>query len=253
MLPQRLDTTLAHKGIALSPELSGAEKRVASAIIDSFNRKTGQCDPSFDRIAHLLGISRRSVIRAINKLESLRLILRDRHGGKSQRNAYQPNWSLFRGMDNAWSAHQKTRHWDSGLKESPLWCHEQQSAGGEDATQTTSLLNQSKETSGDNANHPPTSPETVNSAKGKSPTYVSHSAALAAAERRWFSDLHKRYANNKAIYAQILDAVTSEIAAAATQAEVNRRGAGLAYIEDALMNAEIERSLWELIKSWRSK
>ena len=56
MLPQRLDTTLAHKAISLCAELSGTEKRVAAAIIDSFNRKTGQCDPGYGRIAHLLAI-----------------------------------------------------------------------------------------------------------------------------------------------------------------------------------------------------
>jgi hypothetical protein len=262
MLPQRLDTTLAHKGVALTPELSSTEKRVASAIIDSFNRKTGQCDPSFDRIAHLLSIGRRSVIRAVKKLESARFILKVRHGGKHHRNAYLPNWPLFRGLDNAWSARQKTRHWDSSPKVAPLWCQGLVFPSGEGGTQTNLLSNQSKETSGGNANQRTSgNPEaraseitnSVDSTKKKTPTYVSHTAALAAAERRWFNDLTKRYANNKGAYVQILDAITSEIAIAATQAEVNSRGAGLAYIEDALMVDEIDRSLQELIKCWGLK
>ena len=39
------DSLLAHKAINLSDDLSGSEKRVAAAIIDHYNRKTGQCDP----------------------------------------------------------------------------------------------------------------------------------------------------------------------------------------------------------------
>jgi len=59
------DTLIAHKAINLSEELSGTEKRVAATIIDHFNRKTGQCDPALGSIAKLLGVSRRTVIRAI--------------------------------------------------------------------------------------------------------------------------------------------------------------------------------------------
>jgi hypothetical protein len=263
MLPQRLDTTLAHKGVALTPELSSTEKRVASAIIDSFNRKTGQCDPSFDRIAHLLSIGRRSVIRAVKKLESVRFILKVRHGGKHHRNAYLPNWRLFRGLDNAWSARQKTRHWDSSPKVAPLRCQEMVFPGGEGGTQTNLISNQSKETSGDNASQRTSenpqaqasseNTNSIDSTKKKTPAYVSHTAALAAAERRWFNDLTRRYGSNKGAYVQILDAITSEIAIAATQAEVNNRGAGLAYIEDALIVAEIDRSLQDLIKCWGLK
>jgi hypothetical protein len=258
MLPERLDTTLAHKAIALSMQLSGTEKRVASAIIDSFNRKTGQCDPSFDRIAHLLGISRRSVIRAVKKLEMVRFILKIRHGGKSHRNAYLPNWRLFRGLDNEWSARQKTRHWDSVQRVSPLQCQERPGSGGNSVTQTTFLKNQSKETTGSNVGEEKSaslqsstssgSNTTVASVEKKTPRYVSHSAALAAAERRWNTDLLKRYVDNKQAYVQIVDAITPEMIAAATQAEVNRRGAGIAYIQDALMVAEIERSLEEFTK-----
>lgn len=248
MLPQRLDTTLAHKAVALTPELSGMEKRVASAIIDSFNRRTGQCDPSFDRIVHLLGISRRSVIRAIRRLEALRFIQKFRHGGKSHRNAYQPNWALYRSLDNAWSARQKTRHWDSAPQEPPLWCQGAGASGVETGTQTIFLKNQKNKTSSSAAEGTTrnwqslASPKTADPVKQKAAPHVSHTAAVTAAERRWYGDIHKRYANNKEIYARILDAITPELASGATQAEVNSRGAGLAYIEHALASAEIGRS-----------
>jgi hypothetical protein len=41
---QRLDITLAFKAISLSEELTGTEKQVAAAILDSFNYRTEQAD-----------------------------------------------------------------------------------------------------------------------------------------------------------------------------------------------------------------
>jgi AraC-like DNA-binding protein len=99
MLPQRLDTTLAFKAISLSEMLTSTEKQVAAAIIDSFNRRTHQCDPSFDRIAHLVGKSRRTVIRAVQRLQGLRFLVKVRHGGHAHRNSYEPNWPHFRQLE----------------------------------------------------------------------------------------------------------------------------------------------------------
>lgn len=78
-LPRRLDMLLAFKAIGLSEQLSSNEKRVAIAVMDSFNRKTGQCDPSLNRIAYLLGLSRSTVIRSVLKLERLGYIIKTRH------------------------------------------------------------------------------------------------------------------------------------------------------------------------------
>jgi AraC-like DNA-binding protein len=67
MTPQAPNTLIAHKAISLASELSNSEKRVAAAIIDHFNRRTGQCDPSLDCIAELIGMSRRTVMRATSR------------------------------------------------------------------------------------------------------------------------------------------------------------------------------------------
>src|SRR5450759_4683399 len=40
MLPQPVDILIAFKSISLAPDLSVTEKRVASALIDHFNRQT---------------------------------------------------------------------------------------------------------------------------------------------------------------------------------------------------------------------
>ena len=67
MLPRPLDTTIAHKAINLMPGLSGTDKQIAGAIIDHFNRKTAQCDPGLERIAWLVGVSRRQVISSVSR------------------------------------------------------------------------------------------------------------------------------------------------------------------------------------------
>src|SRR4029079_9012308 len=132
------DMLFAFKALALAEDLTATEKRVAVTIVDSFNRKTGQCDPSLNRIAYLLSVSRRTVIRAVSALEKRRLLVKTRHGGKSHRNAYEPNWLAFREIERRWTALKATRHWQALAAETspsrvPPEC---QSAGDADGTQT---------------------------------------------------------------------------------------------------------------------
>src|ERR1035441_9541561 len=104
MLPQRLDILIAFKSISLAPELSVTDKRVASALIDHYNRQTTQCDPSLDTLATLLGIHRRTVIRSINHLVRLKYFRRTRHGGNFHRNFYEPQWPRFREVEAEWQS-----------------------------------------------------------------------------------------------------------------------------------------------------
>jgi predicted transcriptional regulator len=104
-----LDTLIAHKMINLSDALSGTDKRVATVLIDHFNRKTGQCDPSINTIAELLGVSPRTVVRSIARLVKSGLFRKIKHGGKFHRNSYEPVWSVFRQLDDAWSDRRKAR------------------------------------------------------------------------------------------------------------------------------------------------
>jgi hypothetical protein len=75
------DILLAFKAIALSEKLNGTEKQVGAFLVDSFNRRTGQCDPSVDTQAVLSTKSRRTMFRAIDRLVRLRFFRRIRHGG----------------------------------------------------------------------------------------------------------------------------------------------------------------------------
>src|SRR5262245_43426466 len=117
MLPKKLDTTIAHKIINLMPELTVTDKRVAAAIIEHFNRKTGRCDPGLSRLASLVGVSRRTVIRSISSIERTGVIRVVHHGGHFQRNRYQPVWSRFRELEFEWRARftAKSRRTDGRL------------------------------------------------------------------------------------------------------------------------------------------
>jgi hypothetical protein len=111
MLPQKFDTTLALKAIGLSDKLNGTEKRVATVLLDHFNRQTGRCDPSQDTIATLLQMHRRTVVRAIKKVVKVGLFRMVRHGGNNHCNSYQPCWVFFRAAEERWKG-QRREHAD---------------------------------------------------------------------------------------------------------------------------------------------
>src|SRR5258708_32982608 len=146
MLPRPLDMTLAYKGISLHPDLSAGDKLVAAAIIDHFNHKTSQCDPSIERLGWLLGISERTVIRSTQRLERLRLIRKRRHGGHFNCNSYEPVWSSFRELEAKWNARFNANSRRSGpARVSSSDCQSRHPLGAIPVTQTLQT-NPSKET-----------------------------------------------------------------------------------------------------------
>jgi Helix-turn-helix domain len=247
-----LDTTLAYKGVSLHPELSGGDKRVAAAIIDHFNHKTGQCDPSLDRLAGLLGISRRTVIRSIQRLQISGLFRKSRHGGHLSRNSYEPVWSRFRELELAWNARFNANSKHSKMaKVSPSGCQPGHPDGDGSGTQTL-LTNPSNEpcpSGGPSVKLPPSSTRTgrkgpASKEGNKAAHYLAPFGpegrirrplgAAVAAERRWSTALSDRYAATPEIYGEIIDAIDAPMRSAATQAEMRRPGAGLAHILDQL-------------------
>lgn len=100
-------TLLACKAIALAPELSSSARQVGCAIIDHFNRQTGQCDPSISRLAHLLGLGRRTILRAVEELDRHQIIRKVRHGGGSHRNRYEPDWPRLEELEGRWRKRMK--------------------------------------------------------------------------------------------------------------------------------------------------
>jgi hypothetical protein len=262
MLPQPLDILIAFKSISLAPDLSVTEKRVASALIDHFNRKTTQCDPSLDTLAILLGIHRRTVIRSVNHLVRLKYFRRIRHGGKFHRNFYQPLWPRFREVEVEWKIRrlnhsQRYREGKLSLWQGPP----EHPAGGNDVTQTN-LINFSKGTlpaasvrddpQGQNA---PSDPKGL--ARKELHSSIPHpnrpmfhvketssrEAAYDAAERRWNNALLKRFLATPKIYGEIIAAIDSTMQAAATEAEIKRRGAGVRYILNQIKAKSLQPSV----------
>jgi predicted transcriptional regulator len=136
-----LPILIAFKVIALAEDLSAVERQVGATLLDSFNRKTGQCDPSLDRVASLLNVHRRTVIRATAKLEARGLFRKTRHGGYSHRNHYEPIWSKFRDLENKWRSRFGAAARARRTGKSSSGEHASHDSGDADATQTSCTTN----------------------------------------------------------------------------------------------------------------
>jgi biotin operon repressor len=242
-----LDALLAFKAIALSEQLIGNQKRVAATLLDHFNRKSGRCDPSLDTIAALLGISRRTVIRTIARLEQIGFFHKVRHGGHYHCNHYEPVWSRFREHEAEWKLKRLSRK-DSREQRLSLSQGNTRHRAGVEAVTQTFPTNQSEETfAGERS--------MVDSRKEQSPIedkrlgkkqndktlgslsstfhvkrIRSRDAAHDAAERRWCSALNIRYSNNPGLYARIIEAIDAQLHQQATLAEMAMPGSGLTHI-----------------------
>ena len=74
---------------AEDPRLSGLALRVYIRLVDHFNLKRGQCNPSIHRLAKALHASSRGVQKALRHLEELGLIITQCGGGSHRSNRYQ--------------------------------------------------------------------------------------------------------------------------------------------------------------------
>lgn len=255
------DILFAHKALTLMAGLTDATKRVAGAIIDHYNKRTGQCDPGIDRLSTLLGINRATVIRATEALNELGLIKKTSHGGKSHRASYLPNWEEFHAVVSDWDARMKT-----GKAPSIVAKNDQSNVasvrrsrsqgcdvkGRRDATQTLRRNPSNKPIEPEQVETPvsrPSEPQTRRTSnglwKGNKPEAqramllpinggqsVSHSqAAKSAAERRWYAQVHSL---GERAEADVLDWMTADRQEEATQAEMKRRGGGIEFIVSAM-------------------
>jgi hypothetical protein len=258
------DILFAHKALNVMAGLSDATKRVAGAIIDHFNKRTGQCDPSIERLARLLGMDEKTVRRATTILDEKQIVGKSSHGGKAHRASYLPNWEFFRAVVADWDARMKKgdapntpcRYTGTPAgTPAPNRARLSVSTGrncpvkpGEIALQTL-RSNQSKEPV--EAEHvetkrlEPASPHQRKPLhglwKGNAPTSQrsmllpirggrspSHEdAAKAAAERRWNT---AAMALGVGAYTDVLEWMTWDRQEAATRAEMKRRGGGLDFI-----------------------
>ncbi len=262
------DILFAHKALSLYPGLTDASRRVGAAIIDHFNKRTGQCDPSIQRLATMLGIGQASVSRATEKLHNLGLIEKLSHGGKSHRSRYVPNWERFHAVVADWDARMKTgekpaspcRHTGTPADTPAPNLSGLRSSTYQDCE--VELIRIDKQTLRINPSKEPIETERVETPHSKAPAQsvpkarqglgrgskpiaqrpmllpisggknVSHiEAARAAAERRWDAAAKDL---GVAAYGEIIDWMDPLRQEAATQAELRRKGGGIAYIIDAM-------------------
>lgn len=87
---------------------SAAAKAVGVVLLDHLNWKSGQCDPSLQRLAMLTGYTRSNVQSGLKQLSEEKIIKVVVHGGRSGRNAYRFNWALIRAFDAEFQAALKT-------------------------------------------------------------------------------------------------------------------------------------------------
>lgn len=97
---------IAQKALGTSG-MSASVIKVAFALLEHFNLKTGRCDPGMPLLAKKLHIEKRTVQRAIKHLVDEGLFARTRHGGRGHANAYQINWVLM--AERAAAADQKPK------------------------------------------------------------------------------------------------------------------------------------------------
>lgn len=232
-----LATLLAIKIINLMPDLRASDRRVGALLIEHYNRKTGRCDPGIERLSALLGLSTRTVIRSIKRLEAVGLFKKYRHGGYSHRNSYVPNWARFEELSAAWDKRLKLASVSRSAKLSPSERHTSHVEPDSRVTQTYKA-NLHQQTYRDSRG----SDEVSTSPKARrliSPICVNASdAASTAAERQWTRALHQRFASMPVTYGEIIERIDPDIREAATLAELNSRGAGLNHILRALRIAD---------------
>jgi predicted transcriptional regulator len=230
MALRRIDTLLALKAISLAPGLKENDRRVAAALVEHFNRETSQCDPGLKRIADLLGISTRTVIRSIQRLEVAGLVRKVRHGGHLNRNRYELVWSRFQEIEAEWRVRFARSAQSRVTEMSPAGCQPCHVASDSSGTQTctTNLLNKtcSKRLPKKGLEERAFSSSPSTRAGGAR----SAEAARVEAERRWTAALHEQFAHLPVTHGEIIDLIDTAMQEAATDAEMRRPGSGLPHI-----------------------
>jgi hypothetical protein len=241
MLPEKFDITFAIKAICLTDRLNGTDKRVALAILDHYNRRTGRCDPSRSTIGELLHITPRTVSRSLGRIAKANLFAVRRHGGHNNCNSYQPKWKIYRELEQVWK---QRRRFHSGR----FARQELSSSGGQpchlpddQAVSQTSSTNIIPSTS---SLTPRSDTEDADTRKklgngSDDPIRTSRfplrpppasEAARNSAERRWNRDLFQKFGRDGALYGMISDAIDRDLQSATTAAELKSPSSGLSFL-----------------------
>ena len=229
-----LDTLLAIKvlGLGLVPGLKSNDQRVGIVLLEHFNRRSGRCDPGLGRVATLIGISERTVMRANDRLERAGLFRKTRHGGLGNRNSYEPLWAAFQALEAAWRSKLALRANLKLINLSPGTSQTYHLQPDSAVTQTCSTNLHNQTCISGLPKKPPIDRILFTDSKpiGKR----SGDAAHDEAERRWTTQLSEQFRSQPVTYGEIIDAITEELREAATRAELRSRGEGLRFVVQQL-------------------
>ena len=245
MRSDKYDMTFAMKAIGLSEHLNGSDKRVALAILDHFNRRSGRCDPSRETLGNLLNMAPRTVSRSLIKLSKTRLFKVSRHGGHFNCNSYQPNWQLYREIEEVWKKRRvacSRKYKDQEVAPTPGQTCPQtidrivyQTSPSNSILSTSSNVQQTSELSGsakglgNDVGHRTVASVFPRQEQWRATT-SSEQAARSAAEKRWNDALISRFGRDATVYGQIVEAITPQLQQGATRAEMQHRGSGLTFL-----------------------
>jgi DNA-binding transcriptional regulator YhcF (GntR family) len=90
------DMAVARKALGCRRDLRGSPTLVGFVLLDHFRAEDGCCCPSVALICRRAGLSRRTVQRALNKLEDAGFFLRLLRGGRGRANHYMPAFNEMR-------------------------------------------------------------------------------------------------------------------------------------------------------------
>ncbi len=261
-IPTALDVAVARRALGLSAGISGGALNVGFALLEHFNRKTGQCDPSVARLSTMLGLGEATVKRATKELCDVHELFRKRsHGGMSHRASYQPNWAKMRAILADWEKRMSSgeapdkdaskrsemipptdqeRSLDGikndprtllkepfGINPTPSGASGRVGFQGQDSPaqhQKPARADRADGLWSGKAQRAPSAPAKVASG-GK------WRIAEQAAIRRWNTAMLRRGVD---AYARFLEWVTTDITDQATEAEMQRRGDGERFIVDRM-------------------
>lgn len=260
-LLEKNDLLFAHIAINISSGLSANTRRVAGAILWHFNRKTGQCNPSVERLAQKLEINRATVLRATAELcsEEVGMFTKISHGGKFHTASYTPQWPKFRSIvrqfndDFGSEIKAKIEAEKASINVAELRPQQSQTCdlnGRNSATQTyrrnllkepiatVQVLTPENSPQKSARKKPSQGLRKMENASTVSPVrypsrfgnQASHShAAREGAERRWYRDL-KRMDSNTSMLIEMMLGERLDVYEAATDAELRKKGAGLRHV-----------------------
>lgn len=240
-------TLFGYKALAIVSGLSATARRVGGAILDHYNRKTGRCDPSADRIARLLEIHPVSVRKATAELANYDppLISKSSHAGRSNCAKYTPNFEAFRKIVVDWDASMRTGQASENIAKPLRRTKPNGSLKDSETAIQTLLKNPSKKPLEKAASQTSAARDATKQKSlllpidgGKSPSHSS--AARNSAEKRLHSDAMN--ALGKDGYGMWAGQIHDQTYETAVAAEIAQRGSGLLTALDSLHTVQPKKA-----------